>query len=283
MTAFTMPAEVAGAINAVMAEIKTIGKDGKNTHQRYDFASADRFLAAVNPLCAGAGLVILQDEEHIDISTVETADDYGKMKSRSWLTARYSFLLAHKGGAMYGPLHRTVMVQANGAQAFGSAQSYALKQFLRSLFQISTGDDDDADSRPAEALPARDRAGNGQTKPKAAVSMPQRQAPPPPPHDAETGEVKPHRLAINPRADGDGTDWADFGRRLIAGLKSATSLAELDAWGMANGAALGNCERAAPKAYASIARCIEQRRTELAGPTGLPDSIEHGRRLPDSV
>ena len=38
------------------------------------------------------------------------------------------------------------MVQATGAQAFGSAQSYALKQFLRSLFMIPTGDKDDPDN-----------------------------------------------------------------------------------------------------------------------------------------
>jgi hypothetical protein len=164
MELIPMPAEVAAAISQVMGGIKTLGKDHTNQHQKYDFVSTDRFLAAVNPLCAQAGLVILQDEQSAEISTAETTDQYGKTKVTSWLTARYAFMLAHKGGGIFGPLHRTVMVQANGAQAFGSAQSYALKQFMRSLFQIPTGDKDDADLQPAEELPHR---GNGKGKPES--------------------------------------------------------------------------------------------------------------------
>lgn len=41
-----------------------------------------------------------------------------------------------------------------GAQAFGAAQSYALKQFMRSLFQIATGEKgQDADEHPNADLP----------------------------------------------------------------------------------------------------------------------------------
>jgi hypothetical protein len=46
------------------------------------------------------------------------------------------------------------MVQsAMGAQAFGAAQSYSLKQFMRSLFQMATGDKEDADFHEQSALP----------------------------------------------------------------------------------------------------------------------------------
>jgi hypothetical protein len=157
-----MPADLAAAISQVMSGIKTLGKDNTNAHQKYDFVSTDRFLAAVNPLCAQAGLVILQDEQSAEISTAETTDQYGKTKITSWLTARYAFTLAHKGGGIFGPLRRTVMVQANGAQAFGSAQSYALKQFMRSLFQIPTGDKDDADLQPADELPRNGKNGKSE-------------------------------------------------------------------------------------------------------------------------
>ena len=58
------------------------------------------------------------------------------------LLMRFAFTEA-KDGESIGPLHRSIMVPASmGSQAFGSAQSYALKQFLRSLFQISTGEKD---------------------------------------------------------------------------------------------------------------------------------------------
>jgi hypothetical protein len=159
-----IPASVATAISAVMSGIRTLGKDGNNGHQRYDFVSTDKFLAAVNPLCAAAGLIIIQDEDSIDIRTAESVDNYGKAKMVSWLTAKYTFVLAHKDGSTWGPVKRTVMVTANGAQAFGSAQSYALKQFMRSLFQISTGDQDDADLQPADELPANRKPANQQAK-----------------------------------------------------------------------------------------------------------------------
>ena len=41
-------------------------------------------------------------------------------------------------------------------QTSGRCQSYALRQFLRSLFQIPTGDRDDADCRPQADVPADD-------------------------------------------------------------------------------------------------------------------------------
>jgi hypothetical protein len=150
-----LPVDVSVAISAVMGGIKTLGKDNTNAHQRYDFVSTDKFLAAVNPLCVQAGLVILQEEESIEIKP-------GTDGKGGWLVARYGFTLAHKSGAAWGPLHRTVMVQANGAQAFGSAQSYALKQFMRSLFQIPTGDKDDADLQPADELPRNGKNGKSE-------------------------------------------------------------------------------------------------------------------------
>lgn len=159
-----IPADVASAISAVMAGVRTLGKDDHNQHQNYDFVSTNKFLAAVNPLCAAAGLIIVQDEESVDIRTIESADRYGNPKKGSWLIAKYSFILAHKDGATWGPVYRSVMVQANGAQAFGSAQSYSLKQFMRSLFQISTGDKDDADLQAEDPLPDKQHA-NQQRKP----------------------------------------------------------------------------------------------------------------------
>lgn len=158
-----IPADVASAISTVMAGVRTLGKDDRNNFAKYDFVSTDKFLAAVNPLCAAAGLVIIQDEESVSIASTEMEDDYGKVKKKTFLTARYSFVLAHKSGATWGPVYRTVMVSANGAQAFGSAQSYAQKQFMRSLFQISTGDKDDADLRADEPLPGKQHASQQRT------------------------------------------------------------------------------------------------------------------------
>ena len=157
---------VAAAMNQVMGEVKKLIRSERNRDAGYEFASIDEFLAAVNPLCAEAGLIILQDE--LDARLV---NDSGASMHRSWLWTTFTFTLAHKSGSIYGPLTRSVMVPARGAQAFGSAQSYALKQFMRSLFQIPTGDKEDADFAMPASLPqtvkqGTARRGNGKSATK---------------------------------------------------------------------------------------------------------------------
>lgn len=148
------------AIAAAMGEIQRIGKSERNSHGNYNFAGIDAFLDLTRPICAKHGLNVLQDEEGFEVFEVPSAKGPQKM-----LLMRFAFTVAREGEAI-GPLHRSIMVPASmGSQAFGSAQSYALKQFLRSLFQISTGEkDQDIDahdtgelatySKPAKAPPA---------------------------------------------------------------------------------------------------------------------------------
>ena len=145
--AATMPAPIAAAIVEIMGSIKSLPKSENNAHGGYAFASIDAFLAAVGPLCAGAGLIVLQDEE-----SVEVFDRGGK----GWLRITYAFTLAHSSGAIYErPMRRTVLQAIAGPQTTGGTQSYALKMFMRSLFQIPTGDMDDADYQPKTAMETR--------------------------------------------------------------------------------------------------------------------------------
>lgn len=153
----SMPPKVAAAIVAVMNEVPKLAKGEKNSHGNYNFASIDDFLEAVRPLCAKHGLIICQDEE-----SFETKDVGGK----PWLVMQFRFTLAHSSGETWGHRpSRSIMVNAAmGAQAFGAAQSYALKQFERSLFQIATGDKDDADFHEQSNLPKAERNPPGITK-----------------------------------------------------------------------------------------------------------------------
>jgi hypothetical protein len=142
-----LPPKVAAAISAVMKGVKRLEKGEHNKHGGYDFTSVDGFLEATRPLCGAAGLIIVPDEE--DASLVD-----------KWLKVKFSFTVAHESGETWehSPT-RTVMVNsAMGSQAYGAAQSYALKQFLRALFQIATGDGEDADSHPNEQLPGPRKA-----------------------------------------------------------------------------------------------------------------------------
>lgn len=151
-----VPAEISAAVNAVMTEIRPVGHDGTVEGKRkYGFASTDKFLSVLGPMCARAGLIILQGEEEFEVRIVKTLDAYtNSMKENSWLVMRFSFVLAHSSGATWGPVMRSIMVLANGPQAFGAAQSYALKQFMRCLFMVPTGEKD-ADELVDDPLPQR--------------------------------------------------------------------------------------------------------------------------------
>lgn len=125
------------AIAAAVGDVKVIGKTDENKFDKYNFASIDRFLEMVNPICAKHGLFPFVDEIGEEYFT--------NAKGSAWVRIFYEITMYHASGEKLGPFHRKVAVPLNGAQAYGSAQSYVLKQFFRSLLMIPTGDKDDAD------------------------------------------------------------------------------------------------------------------------------------------
>ena len=140
-----MPPEIANALNEVSSGAVTLYKKNKNEFANYKFAGIDDFLEAYGKVLAEAGLTIIMDE--ID----------EKVDNKSLIIV-FNFILIHKSGKMWAhPLRRTIRVDPRGAQAYGTAQSYALKQFLRGLFMIPTGEDKHMIASPdADSLPAHD-------------------------------------------------------------------------------------------------------------------------------
>ena len=133
-----LPKSIATAINGVMKDIRMLKKDDENKFQNYNYASIDKFLSAVNPLCAKHGLIITMDEESCKVSR-----DGAK---NPWVHIVYKFILSHASGDTWGYTpRRNMFVSMTGGQSMGSSMSYTLKQFMRSLFQISTGEKDDLD------------------------------------------------------------------------------------------------------------------------------------------
>ena len=147
-------ADVHAGIVAVMASLGTLYKANENKFDKYTYASIDAFIAFVRDHCWQSGIYIEQDE--IEAKLVDVAKKDGKPMAMWW--AQYAFTVWHIGGTSRGPIRRSVMVQANGAQASGSAQSYALKQFMRSQFLIPTADNDDPDKVTTEI--SADRGAN---------------------------------------------------------------------------------------------------------------------------
>lgn len=152
-----IPPKVAAAISQVMGGVKALERTEKNVHGAYKFASIDDFLELVRPLCAAAGLIIVQDEVSTDMIDAGVNRDG---KPRRWLRIVHGFTLAHSSGETWQHRpQRTSMVDATmGSQGYGAAQSYTLKLFLRSLFQVATGEGvaDDVDRQPVNPLPMKE-------------------------------------------------------------------------------------------------------------------------------
>lgn len=139
-----MPKEIATAIITVMKTTGRVTKESRNQQGGYSYASVDSFLELVNPACSEAGLIIMPIELSSALESIEVADKAGGTKQRRFARIVFGFILAHESGATWTNERdmRTVLVDHTGAQCFGAAQSYVLKQYMRSLFLIATGDKD---------------------------------------------------------------------------------------------------------------------------------------------
>jgi hypothetical protein len=141
-----IPASIAAAIIAVKRKVKTLPKTSANAYSNYNYASADAFMEAISPLEAEVGLTIIQQQSGWELRKVGS-----DTRPRFVLFIEYHFYLVHESGEMWAtPLVRTVNVDAAGAQAWGAAATYALKQFQRSLYQVPTGEADADDMEGAK-------------------------------------------------------------------------------------------------------------------------------------
>ncbi len=138
--------QIAGAVASAIKDVHILGKQDRNSHGNYAFASIDKFLEMVNPICGTHGLFPVMN--CVGVEYYE-----GTTKNGKSIWGRYSFdiTLTHMSGETLPAQNIIVPVQITGAQASGSAQSYALKQYFRGIFMIPTGDKDDPDfNKPVE-------------------------------------------------------------------------------------------------------------------------------------
>jgi hypothetical protein len=156
---------IVAAIAKAMGEVKRLAKDNRNTEQKYQFASVDDFLAMTGPICAANGLLVMMDEDGC-----QEIERQGKYGPSYWLRFTYVITVWHSSGESLPPVRRSVEVVRTGAQSSGSAQSYALKQFLRAMLQIPTGDADEADLNSFAAAAAGAREPNAMSTPATAAA-----------------------------------------------------------------------------------------------------------------
>jgi hypothetical protein len=165
-----MPPKLAAALVAVAREVKQLGKSERNKFANYDFVSVDKFYSAIGSIMADKGVLCIPDciDSEVVPGNVKTDNNGNQRQGAPLLRERWAFTLIHESGETYeSPVHRTVTVPAEGAQAHGSSESYAQKQFLRGVFRVPTGDKDDADYQKAEThgvAPASQRKSAAQAK-----------------------------------------------------------------------------------------------------------------------
>jgi len=128
------------AVAAAKAEVKRVSKDNRNADQKYQFASVDDFLAMVGPITARHGLFTVIDEDQCEF--IEKPGKYG---AQQWVRIIYQITTYHISKTHLPTVRRHIEVLRTGPQAYGSGQSYILKQYYRGLLDVPTGDQDDPD------------------------------------------------------------------------------------------------------------------------------------------
>lgn len=139
------------AIIAAKSEIKRLEKADKNVFGKYDFTSVDDVKDHIRPILAKHGLDIDMDEIKFKTTIIPPA----KANDKPFILAKfkYAFQIVHVSGEKGTVECRSVPIQYTGAQTSGAAQSYGLKEYFKSRFQVSTGDtEDEADQRNQDNL-----------------------------------------------------------------------------------------------------------------------------------
>ena len=161
-------------IAGVMGEIAKIGRDAKNHHSGYNYASADAVYDALRPILAKHGVNVEHRVKGLKVATVRDVDflcvkTWVRLRSQSgfdfhWSKYEIPVNIQGKVGVRFDP---------QGVQA---AVTYAVKYFLRSRLLLNTGEPDaDANapqeaSRPAKSRPSATR--RPAAKPEAKEASP---------------------------------------------------------------------------------------------------------------
>src|SRR5258705_9977122 len=138
------------AIAAVMNEVHVVAKRGENEFHRYRYATMGDILKEITPLLGRHGIVIFQSE------TGRAMFDEDNV-----IAIEYAFTVAHASGETWPHVIKQTGVStcrnSKGGwddKSLNKCHTAARKYFLLALFQIPTGEEDDADQGDRPAIPA---------------------------------------------------------------------------------------------------------------------------------
>ena len=134
--------ELTKALSEIMAEVGYVQKDAKNDHHKYKYASADAVLTKVRAACSSRGIAITETTAYV----MEYHPSEGKARAVVQLSQAYR--LGDETATFMGLGEGT----DKGDKAVMKANTAALKYLLSLAFNISWGDDPEAD--PSTDAPA---------------------------------------------------------------------------------------------------------------------------------
>lgn len=252
------------AINAIMAEVGSVGKSGMNEFQHYKYAQVSDILKVVQPLLAKHGLIIIQHELTREL-----------VGNDSLLAITYHFVLAHSSGEF---LSRPSELGSDTATIFRIAQTgmssvrnskggyddkaankchtAARKYFILALFQIPTVEMDAIDADRQPDVPAIQ-------SPSIVPALPVT--------PTERGVRAPETI---PSEQVKAADWIN---EFSSAVHGAGSVTEIDEWIALNETALNRLEMKAARLYvklmASVAAERDMLRIQEASPP-LPQPVD---------
>ena len=150
MEALVFPPKVAAGIVKVSAAAEKLYKTNHNKFAGYNFVSVDDMFGMYGPIMASAGISILAHEKSASVQN-------------KILEVDYDIYIIHESGESAGPISRSIQLQATGPQAYGSAESYVLKQFMRGLFKIPTNETEEDSFKKDHDLPDRSKKQDNKT------------------------------------------------------------------------------------------------------------------------
>lgn len=243
---------LAGAIAAVMAELKPVEKSGWNDFHKYKYAKMGDLSIELTPLMGKHGIVVFQNEI-----------DRAMFDDNRVISVRYEFTIVHASGEIWP--ERPIITGMSRCRdskggfddkSFNKAHTAARKYFLLSLFQIPTEDEEDGDSG--------ERAQSNGQRPRNA---PARRAPSP------DGKVAPHLIAII-----DKEAPSAWGERFIAAINKAASTDEVNQWYDLNASNFDKLKRADGGLYDKLVDAMDAREAAIVG--GKPNGNGQHKAAP---
>jgi len=141
-------AKLFGKIAAIMGELRTLEKTGRNQYDRYDYVTADVIAIKLGALMAKHKVVLLPSM--VSVETSDYATQKGGSNFRTVVNMQMT-LACGDSGATWSSLWSGEAIDRSDKSITKAATS-AEKYFLLKTFLLAGGDEDDADAHsPVEA------------------------------------------------------------------------------------------------------------------------------------